>query len=140
MRINETVGQQLIYMPYNMSRRLQQSGGQVLTAAQIFKALSDPTRLRMLNLLRQGELCVCDIMAVLDLPQSTASRHLAYLRNAGWLSSRRQNKWMYYRIDDAVINPALFAAVLSFLDNLPLEQDHIALAGHLAAKDRNSCS
>nr|HXK57067.1 metalloregulator ArsR/SmtB family transcription factor [Gammaproteobacteria bacterium] len=52
--------------------------------ARLFKALSDETRLRILCLLLEGELCVCDIMAVLQLPQSTVSRHLAYLKNAGW--------------------------------------------------------
>lgn len=68
--------------------------------ARIFKALSDETRLRILLLLLTGELCVCEVMAVLDLPQSTASRHLAYLRNAGWVLDRRQGIWMYYRLND----------------------------------------
>jgi ArsR family transcriptional regulator len=66
--------------------------------ALTFKALSDETRLRILALLTQGELCVCDLMAVLQLPQSTVSRHLAYLRNAGLLTDRREGVWMYYRI------------------------------------------
>lgn len=66
--------------------------------AQIFKALADETRLRILALLSRGELCVCDLMAVLKLPQSTVSRHLAYLRNAGWLHDRREGVWMYYRL------------------------------------------
>jgi len=74
-------------------------------SAQLFKALGDPTRLRMLSVLRHGELCVCDIMTVLTLPQSTASRHLAYLRNAGWLTSRRQNKWMYYKLNALSVSP-----------------------------------
>lgn len=68
--------------------------------AQIFKALADETRLRILALLTDGELCVCDLMAILDLPQSTVSRHLAYLRNAGWVEDRRQGVWMYYRLAD----------------------------------------
>lgn len=68
------------------------------TTARIFKALSDETRLRILCLLLEGELCVCDIMAVLQLPQSTVSRHLAYLKNAGWLDDRRCGVWMYYAI------------------------------------------
>jgi ArsR family transcriptional regulator len=64
----------------------------------MFKALSDETRLRILCLLLDGELCVCDIMAVLQLPQSTVSRHLAYLKNAGWLNDRRCGVWIYYSI------------------------------------------
>jgi ArsR family transcriptional regulator len=68
--------------------------------AQKFKALSDETRLRILALLINGEMCVCDLMAILDLPQSTVSRHLAYLRNAGWVEDRRQGVWMYYQLVD----------------------------------------
>lgn len=66
--------------------------------AQKFKALSDETRLRILALLTTGELCVCDLIAALDLPQSTVSRHLAYLRNTGVVVDRRQGIWMYYRL------------------------------------------
>ena len=60
------------------------------TTAKLFKALSDETRLRILSLLTEGELCVCDLMEVLQLPQSTVSRHLAYLRNTGLVADRRQ--------------------------------------------------
>lgn len=66
--------------------------------ARIFKALSDETRLRILCLLLDGELCVCDLMAVLQLPQSTVSRHLSYLKNAGWVNDRRCGVWMYYSV------------------------------------------
>lgn len=69
--------------------------------AQTFKALADETRLRILALLLGGELCVCDLMAILGLPQSTISRHLAYLRNAGWVEDRRQGIWMFYRLADS---------------------------------------
>lgn len=67
------------------------------TTAQLFKALSEEIRLRIINLLSTGELCVCDLVAILDLPQSTVSRHLAYLRNCGLISDRRDGIWMYYR-------------------------------------------
>ena len=67
------------------------------TTAQFFKALSEEPRLRILALLLGGELCVCDLMGVLQLPQSTISRHLAYLRNTGWVKGRRLGVWMYYR-------------------------------------------
>lgn len=65
----------------------------------ILKSLSDSTRLRILNLLDQGELCVCDIMNVLELPQSTVSRHLSILKANRFISSRKQGLWHYYRID-----------------------------------------
>lgn len=65
----------------------------------MFKALSDETRLRILSLLMEGELCVCDLMAVLRLPQSNVSRHLANLRNAGWVTDRREGLWIYYSLN-----------------------------------------
>jgi len=64
---------------------------------QLFRALADETRLRILALLlNSGELCVCDLTATLKLPQSTVSRHLSYLRNAGLVSDRREGVWIYY--------------------------------------------
>jgi ArsR family transcriptional regulator, arsenate/arsenite/antimonite-responsive transcriptional repressor len=69
------------------------------TLADFFKSLADPTRLRILCCLRGGERCVCDLMAALDMPQSTISRHLATLRHAGLVSGRRGGKWMYYQLN-----------------------------------------
>lgn len=67
--------------------------------ANVFKALSEPLRLRILNLLIQhGELCVCDIISALDIPQSVVSRHLAYLRKHHLILARRDSVWIYYRI------------------------------------------
>ena len=72
------------------------------TEAQLFKALADETRLKILWLLMgQEELCVCDIMGVLGITQSKASRHLRYLFNAGLVTDRREGLWMYYRISVA---------------------------------------
>lgn len=67
----------------------------------MFRACSDATRLRILNLLLGGELCVCDIVNILDVPQPTASRHLAYLRKAGLVQSRKDGLWMHYRLAPA---------------------------------------
>jgi len=67
----------------------------------IFRAFSDRTRLRILNMLRGGELCVCDIVDVLDVPQPKASRHLAYLRRAGLVTARKQGQWSYYTLAPA---------------------------------------
>jgi ArsR family transcriptional regulator, arsenate/arsenite/antimonite-responsive transcriptional repressor len=68
---------------------------------QLYKALSEETRLRIMMLLTQGELCVCDIQAVLDEPQSKVSRHLAYLKHSGLVSSKRVGVWMHYLIKDS---------------------------------------
>lgn len=67
----------------------------------MFRAFSDRTRLRILRLLLQGELCVGDIVKVLAVPQPTASRHLAYLRNAGLVSGRRNGLWVFYQLAPA---------------------------------------
>jgi ArsR family transcriptional regulator len=69
---------------------------QVIT---LFRALSDETRLRILNLLGQSEeLCVCDLEDIVGVPQAKMSRHLAYLRRAGLVRSRRQGLWMLYSL------------------------------------------
>ncbi len=65
---------------------------------QLFRALADNTRLRILGLLASGEVCVCNIHGALDLPQPTVSRHLAYLRKSGLAAARREGLWMYYRL------------------------------------------
>jgi ArsR family transcriptional regulator, arsenate/arsenite/antimonite-responsive transcriptional repressor len=69
---------------------------------RMFRACSDRTRLRLLSLLRDGELCVCDLVAVIGAPQPTVSRHLAYLRSAGLVLARRDGLWAYYRLAPAV--------------------------------------
>ena len=62
---------------------------------RLFRAFSDRTRLRILHLLQQGELCVCDLVSILRVPQPTASRHLAYLRRAGLVRVRQEQSWKY---------------------------------------------
>jgi ArsR family transcriptional regulator, arsenate/arsenite/antimonite-responsive transcriptional repressor len=69
----------------------------------IFKALSEETRLRVLKLLDHGELCVCDIVAALDMIQPKVSFHLAVLKEAGLIKDRKQGKWVHYKIDDSDI-------------------------------------
>jgi ArsR family transcriptional regulator len=64
----------------------------------ILRALADPTRLRILGLLRDGEVCVCHIHEALEVPQPTASRHLAYLRRVGLVAGRRDGLWVHYRL------------------------------------------
>lgn len=66
--------------------------------ALVFKAASEPLRVRILALLAHGELCVCHLHALLDAPQSTVSRHLAVLRAADLVHARRDGPWVYYRL------------------------------------------
>ena len=65
--------------------------------AFLFKTLSDPTRLRLLNLLACGETCVCELTGTLRVVQPKVSRHLAHLKQAGLVEARRHGKWMHYR-------------------------------------------
>lgn len=65
---------------------------------RLFRALADTTRLRLLNLMRGREICVCYLVQVLNVSQPNISRHLAYLRRAGVVSPRREGKWMHYRL------------------------------------------
>jgi ArsR family transcriptional regulator, arsenate/arsenite/antimonite-responsive transcriptional repressor len=65
---------------------------------RFFQSLGDNTRLRLLNLMGDQEICVCYFVEILDQPQPKISRHLAYLRNAGVVAARRDGKWMHYRI------------------------------------------
>ena len=67
----------------------------------MFRAFSDPVRLRILALLVDGELCVCDLMKILKLPQATTSRHLAYLRRAALVDVRQERSWNYYKLAPA---------------------------------------
>ncbi|MCK9295985.1 MAG: metalloregulator ArsR/SmtB family transcription factor [Desulfobulbaceae bacterium] len=110
--------------------------------AKLFKALSEDVRLRILGLLLQGELCVCDLMAVLDLPQSTISRHLSYLANAGWLAGERRGVWMYYRLRDqgGNLQQDLLAVLGKHLRELPaVAQDHARLEQYLKIKKPSAC-
>src|SRR6201747_2982881 len=74
---------------------------------RFFQALGDTTRLRILNLMGDQEICVCYFVEILGGPQPKISRHLAYLRSAGIVSARRESKWMHYRI---VMAPHIGAA------------------------------
>jgi ArsR family transcriptional regulator len=67
----------------------------------MFRAFSDPTRLRILRLLQAGECCVGDLVTALELPQPGVSRHLAYLREAGLVRDRKQGLWVYYSLAPA---------------------------------------
>jgi ArsR family transcriptional regulator len=81
---------------------------------EILKAAADPTRLRLLNLLRLGSICVCDLQAVLRIPQTTVSRHLAALRHAGLVSDQRKGARIVYSLTPAITTQS--AALRELLD------------------------
>src|SRR5947209_15845409 len=84
---------------------------------QLFRALADPTRLRLVNLMSEQEICVCYFIDVIGAPQPKISRHLAYLRRAGLVAARRQGKWMHYRLT-VPRDPHAAAILKSTLDAL----------------------
>lgn len=97
----------------------------------LFKALADRTRLRLLNLIGEDEICVCFFVEVLNTNQPKISRHLAYLRKAGVVSARRDGKWIHYRIveppDEHAAN--IFREVRTLLRNDPvMQRDRARLA------------
>jgi ArsR family transcriptional regulator, arsenate/arsenite/antimonite-responsive transcriptional repressor len=75
--------------------------GSIQRLETLFKALADETRLRILGLLLTGEVCVCHIHESLRITQTKASRHLAYLRRSGLVTTRREGVWVHYRLSDA---------------------------------------
>src|ERR687891_1945775 len=83
----------------------------------VFKALADRTRLRILALLGNNEVCVCHIHNSLGLPQPTVSRHLAYLRRAGLVDARRDGVWMHYQVARS-LDPAVQAVLNAAVDAL----------------------
>jgi len=96
----------------------------------VFAALADRTRLRLLNLMSDGEVCVCFFVEVLDEPQPKISRHLAFLRKAGLVSARRDAKWMHYSIamPKHPTARAIFQQTLHALGNDPeMERERAAL-------------
>jgi ArsR family transcriptional regulator, arsenate/arsenite/antimonite-responsive transcriptional repressor len=70
----------------------------ITTTPDVFRAFADATRLRILNLLLEGEVCVCDLCSILDEIQPKVSRHLAYLRRVGLVTVRTEGKWKYYSV------------------------------------------
>ena len=91
-----------------------------------FKALSDETRLKVLNLILERECCVCEIMQALEISQSKASRHLSALYNAGFLKFRKEGLWSLYSIDDGIegyLSDMVSAARKSLIDNVEAKMD-----------------
>lgn len=94
----------------------------------IFKALADENRIRILNLLRNGELCVCDIEAALEIKQSNASRHLTRLKTAKIITSKKKSQWVYYRLNEDVFQKFPFLSIILYdeIDKINICKDDVA--------------
>lgn len=105
----------------------------------IFKALSEETRLRIIKLLEDGELCVCDIVAALNTIQPKVSFHLGILKEAGLIKDRKQGKWVHYRIDDTeIFRRFLLLSTLERISSETILQDHKRLTDFLKQKNHKS--
>src|SRR6266550_1818364 len=97
----------------------------------LFQALGDRTRLRLLNLMSAGEVCVCFFVEVLDEPQPKISRHLAYLRSAGLVKTTRDGKWVSYAItppENATARQAFESVMNAIKDDRDFQRDRAALS------------
>ena len=107
----------------------------------IFKALSDETRLRILKLLERDELCVCDIVAALGMSQPKVSFHLNVLKEAGLIKDRKDGRWIHYRLDETDIFRRFL--LLSVMEKLPedvFREDKQRLDEFLKEKDEKIVS
>ena len=102
----------------------------------VLKALSDETRLRIINLLYTKELCVCDIVETLKITQTKASRHLQYLKNAGLVEDRKHAQWVYYsmlhNIDNKFVDSLIHDNIRS---QEPFKSDLSSLESWLKSKN-----
>jgi DNA-binding transcriptional ArsR family regulator len=103
------------------------------------KALSDETRLRIVNLLYEKELCVCDIMEALKVTQTKASRHLNYLKNAGMVSDRKHAQWVYYSMVRNGEMKFIDSLVLDNLRNLDVFKDDLKNLNEWLSMKNVSC-
>jgi ArsR family transcriptional regulator len=114
---------------------------------RLLAAIADPTRLRLLRLLHRQELCVCELMEAVQLPQYQVSRHLRELRLAGFVEATRNGRWMHYRISRFGATDAFCQDLLKMLDlhtrDLPeARRDDARLSAQLARgrADRDMCA
>lgn len=108
---------------------------QLVTLEAVLKALADRTRLRIVGLLGAGEICVCHIHESLGIPQPTASRHLAYLRRAGLVETRRDGLWVHYRLAPMAdpVMQAVLHAVAHAVGHLDTSERDLRRLGSRAA-------
>ena len=102
-------------------RKRSETPPQTYPLDRLFQALADRTRLRLLHLVSKQEVCVCNFVGILQAPQPKISRHLAYLRKAGLVATRREGKWMHYRLEK-IADPATAAVLKTTLQSLERDE------------------
>ena len=117
------------------------SGERVATIERLFAGLADRTRLRLLNLMADQDVCVCYFVEVLGLPQPTVSRHLAYLRRVGLVEAHRDGKWMHYRIampEQPAARQVLVDALRWLAEDPKMRRDRITMARACCAPKKSA--
>jgi ArsR family transcriptional regulator len=101
----------------------------------LFKALSDDTRLRIVKLLENGELCVCHLVAAVDMSQPKVSFHLKVLKEAGLVTDRREGKWMHYRLNESnLFKRLLFLSIAEKVRDEEVAADRGRLEAFMASR------
>ncbi len=101
----------------------------------VFKALSDETRLRIVKLLENGELCVCHIVAAVDMSQPKVSFHLKTLKESGLVKDRREGKWMHYRLNESdLLKRFLFLSITERIKEEDTASDRQRLEAFIASR------
>jgi len=101
----------------------------------LFKALSDETRLRIVKLLEEGELCVCHIVAAVNMSQSKVSFHLKVLKDSGLVRDRREGKWMHYRLNESdLFKRLIFLSIAERVKDEDIADDRQRLEAFIALR------
>lgn len=110
-------------------------------ANAIFRAFADETRLRILHLLKRREMCVGDVVNILELPQPTISRHLSYLRHADLVETRKEGLWRFYRLApiDNPLTERLFGCLGGCFTGIPQLQEDSDRADVIESSGRSCC-
>ena len=108
---------------------------------EIFKAIADNTRLRIINLLLSTDeaLCVCELVGALRLPQYQVSKHIGILKNIGLVRTERKGTWVYYSLSSGSDNLRLFNFLREFLDDIGFRMDSHALMVRLKLREDGNC-
>lgn len=132
-------------MPICIRLNLMNRGISAITISDyesVLKAAADPVRARILKLLEGQELCVCELIEVLGLSQSTVSGHLSLLKKAGMVKDRREGRWAHYSLSDRKTNPyalPMLALMLGWLDDDAIVRADRRRLASLKAKSTGSC-
>jgi len=135
-----SLSREVIYVNPNMLyTRIVAAAKSASSLDHLFRALADPTRLRLLNLIADREICVCYFVGILRVSQPKISRHLAYLRRAGIVAARREGRWMHYRLvipADPVVAAILRATIESLRTRPEMQRDLARLGSACCAPER----